>query len=181
MSKLSCDYLRRPKKRGRPQGSSSQPEIQYSRSVEGRISPDLAVGPSTAGLEPPSSTQSNVPTAYKAAPIEARHQDLVQSPLFAAPGSTFEVIAKCCINLFVQNVFPLKPLFHEASLRRIASLQHPHTHTSRLDKLRSITYSGVGNADEVTTLREYTELVSVCAATAFLLPPDVTQNAFLVG
>lgn len=139
MSSLACHYLRQVQKRGRKprlkphlqrehdpnkdyDGDCSKtattesqtplsPQSSFSRTNLGGPQSTFEQSTSDHNLLPPK-LQADVKTR-----LQASHLVLVRLLLDAAPGSSLEAIVDNCVKLFVQNVFPLGPLFHEPNLR----------------------------------------------------------------
>lgn len=156
-------------------------------------------------LSPSQATPSSISEGISTQLISSlqRWNDLAVAIQCQSPALRLESIARRCLDLFFEYLYPLTPLVHEPSLR--AALEFfitrrglveaigSHTTDSAVSQLWASQTQGSPSGNEVLDSASslahpelwpepnFTLITAVCAEAAFLLPKDVFPEGYLVA
>ncbi|KAJ4249855.1 hypothetical protein NW762_012198, partial [Fusarium torreyae] len=207
MSGIPCQYRLTTRKRGRKplrgalptsaDGDANRTDIALAETE----SPLLATSPSPAPSQSfstacpspgpsPHSTTSPQPTRIQPrsqlnSHVQALHDQLISTLVASVPhlDGGPNTIINDCIDIAVQTVFPIGPIFHEQSLRSSLPLKAPLLGSDSPTQVSSTSAYElhVTDPDDVAKLRSYASLTALCAAVSFLPQAKTIANNVLIG
>lgn len=90
-----------------------------------------------------------------------------------------------CVGLFVQYLFPIKPIVHEGSLPAAASLFRadvPGLYTDRSPaEWPTVSSQAIVNNDDLSACRRLALITAVCPEAAFVLPSQLFPKGELIA
>ncbi|KAN0104853.1 hypothetical protein V8E51_010598 [Hyaloscypha variabilis] len=208
ISKLSCSYAVPPKKRGPKfrtrsghQGRTPQEPSPAQETTRHPVSPPEQQE-TIPSISPTSTLISNIAPSPHFQTFEQRqerfegpqngirpslisiHEHLVSSIGEVLPHLPMEKIVETCLDLYMQYLFPLMPLIHEASARNYLALLRREAYVSQtvdspywVDTAENL---DTGTRD-LSSIRHFTLLTAFCADTAFVLPSDLFPWGHLIA